>query len=596
MSQRAVKAEIDPETQKNVDSWLSGSYDEASKAEVRRLQRENPEALLDAFYKHLSFGTGGMRGEMGVGTNRMNLYTVRAASQGLANYLLKQDIKNPSILINYDCRNHSKEFAEEAAKVFAANGISVLLFDAIRPVALTSFGILHLHCSCGVMITASHNPLQYNGYKVWWSDACQVLPPHDSGIIAQVDAISDPAQVKVADLTSPLIKSVGREVDAAYIEALSHYPLHPAENKTKGKNLKIVYTSLHGNGIHTVPPVLTDWGFTNITLVDEQCRIDGNFPTTPSPNPEEPAALALGIEKLKAVNGDILFATDPDADRLGIVVMHKGTPVLLNGNESVCIALEHICRALKEAKNMPTKPMCIKTIVTTELFRAITEHYQISCLDVLTGFKYIGEKIAQWEEDKAVDVAAHHYIFGGEESYGALYGTHARDKDAPVFAAILAEAASHLKVQGKTLIDFLHEIYHKYGVYREKLLSLTFEGKEGADKMHEMMTRLRQNPPKTIGSSAVTCIEDYLTHTAYFPESGTKEPLILPKSNVIRITLADHTRLVVRPSGTEPKIKIYCSTFSKHFITDPAALTKCIATCDQRADETLRKVKKLLSS
>lgn len=594
----STRLEMDRETQKNIDSWLEGSYDEATKNEIRRLQRENPQELIDAFYQRLDFGTGGLRGIMGVGTNRMNAYTVRAATQGLANYInLQPKTKERyAVLVGFDTRNHSKEFAEEVAKVLGANNIEVYLYNEMRPVALISFGVLHKKCIAGVMITASHNPKEYNGYKVWWQDGVQVLPPHDQGIIQEVNKITDPSQVKSGPLASSIIHPIREEIDEAYVTTVRNLQLHPGDNRSKGKQLKIVYTSIHGGGITMVPRVLSDWGFKNVTLVERQCRADGNFPTVKHPNPEEPEALTLGIDKLEESKGDLLIATDPDCDRLAAVISHQGNHVILNGNETACIALEYICQSLEEARGMPPKAMFIKTIVTTELFKAIAEHHRGICLDVLTGFKYIGEKIAQWEEDKQGNVTPHHYIFGGEESYGALYGTHARDKDAVVYAAILCEAALHLKSQGKTLVDELHRIYHKYGVFREKLLSLEFEGKEGIAKIASMMENLRKNPPAQIANKAVTILEDYRNHTLLHVATGKKEVLVLPKSNVLRFWLEDQTKIVVRPSGTEPKLKIYVATYNKHFLTDEKSLEKAIHSCDRHAEEVLNHMKQLFNA
>ncbi len=591
-----IKIKMDAETQKNIDSWLEGSYDEATKNEIRRLQRENPEELTDAFFQHLDFGTGGLRGLMGVGTNRMNAYTVRAATQGLANYLatIPKTRARHAVLVGYDTRNHSKEYAEEVAKVFAANEIEVFLYKEMRPVALISYGVLHNECIAGVMITASHNPKEYNGYKVWWKDGVQVLPPHDQGIIAQVNKIKDPTQVKVGKLESQLVHLVSEEIDNDYVTTVRNLQLHPGDNRSKGKSLHIVYTSIHGGGITMVPRVLSDWGFGQVTFVDKQCNADGNFPTVKHPNPEEPEALQLGIDKLKEVKGDLLLATDPDCDRLAVAVAHHGKTVILNGNETACLALEHICKSLEEARGMPAKAMFIKTIVTTELFKTIVEHYRGTCLDVLTGFKYIGEKIAQWEEDKKVAVTPHHYVFVAEESYGSLFGTHARDKDAVVYSAIMCESALQLKKENKTLVDELFRIYHKYGVFREKMLSWEFEGREGIEKIKQMMETLRKNPPKNIGGVVVTVLEDYLNHTSYHLESNTKEALVLPKSNVLRFWLSDHTKIVVRPSGTEPKIKVYCATYDKHFLTDEKAIEKVIHNCDRRAEEYLNHFKQIL--
>lgn len=586
---------IDAETQKNIDSWLQGNYDEASKNEIRRLQRENPEELIDAFYRHLDFGTGGLRGIMGVGTNRMNSYTVCAATQGLANYLLKQKkTEQPSVFIGFDCRHHSHEFALEAAKVLAANEIQVFIYKELRPVASISFGVLYHGCTAGIMITASHNPPQYNGYKVYWSYGGQVLPPHDHGIIQEVKSITSTAMVKSAPFPHSLIREVGEEVDRAYFKAIHPWQMHLGDNHTHGKELKVVYTSLHGGGITMIPPALKDWGFTNLTLVEQQQKPDGDFPTVKSPNPEEHAAMALGIEKLKATQGDILLGTDPDTDRLGVVVMHQGQPYFFDGNQVACLLVEHLGRTLTETQSLPPKAMTIKTIVTTELFRRISEHYKMNCLDVLTGFKYIGEKIHQWEEEKLAKVSTHHFIMGAEESYGYLIGTHVRDKDAIIASTSICEAALQMKLQHKTLVDLLHEIYLKYGVYREKLLSLVFEGREGVAKMQQMMTQLRKHPPSTIADKQVEIVEDYENRSCLHLATNRREPILLPKSDVLRFWLEDQTKIVIRPSGTEPKIKCYCGVVEKHHQTDMRAVEKAITSCDTRLDRLITELKKLL--
>ncbi|MFZ0565571.1 MAG: phospho-sugar mutase [Chlamydiales bacterium] len=584
---------IDPNTQKNIDGWLNGNYDEESKKEVHRLLREDPEEALDAFYTHLSFGTGGLRGVDGVGTNRMNIYTVRKATQGLSNYLLKQTPagEQHSVLISYDCRTHSRQFAEESAKVLAANGIGVFLYKELRPVALASFGVLYKKCTAGIMITASHNPPQYNGYKVYWSHGGQVLPPHDKGIIEEVEKTKE---IKTASFPHPLITELNGEIDAAYIEAIRPLQLHPGDNYTQGNQLKVVYTSLHGAGITMVPRALKDWGFTNLEIVKEQEIPDGRFPTVKSPNPEYHETLAIGVDKLQQSEGDILLGTDPDTDRLGVVVRHEGKPFFFDGNQVACLLLEHICSSLKQTQMMPPKAMFIKTIVTTELSRAIAEHYQVGCIDVLTGFKYVGEKIAQWEAEKEANVSTHHYIFGGEESYGYLLGTHVRDKDAIISAACACEAALQAKLEGKTWVDSLYKIYQRHGIYREKLISLTYEGKEGGEKMRSIMSRLRDSLIQSVGDVDVIVIEDYLSRKAHHLQTEEITPLLLPKSDVLRFWLADQTKIVLRPSGTEPKIKLYCGVVEKHHHPDAHSIEKAIEQCDSKLDEMLAIFKKYL--
>lgn len=580
---------LDDTTQANVESWLKGDFDEASKEAVQKLQGDE---LIDAFYQHLSFGTGGLRGIMGVGTNRMNVYTVRAATQGLANYINKIQGKK-RVVIGYDSRHHSEEFAEQSAHVLAANGIEVFLFKELCPVPLVSFGVLHLKAQAGIMITASHNPPEYNGYKVYWSHGGQVIAPHDKRIIEEVDQIKQLSQVKQTENTS-LIHKVDGEIERAYMEKIRPLALHPGDNQTHGKELHIIYTSLHGAGITIVPKVLEDWGFKNVTLVENQVNPDGDFPTVKKPNPEEPAALALGVDKMQEKAADILIANDPDADRIGIVVMHERGPYYLNGNEVACLVIEHICCSLANAKEMPAKPMFVKTIVTSQLFATIAQHYGASCLDVLTGFKYIGEKIAKWEEENKRLVTTHQYIFGGEESYGYLYGTHVRDKDGIISAAIIAEMALQLKMQNKTVVDFLFEIFKKYGVYANKSVSFEFEGKEGADKIQQMMKQLRENPPRKIGSIDVLSIEDYLLHRKKNLVTGLSEPLLLPKSNVIVLRLADLSTMVVRPSGTEPKIKFYCEVTDKHFHADRHSIEKSLKKCYHLIDERIQLLKKII--
>jgi phosphomannomutase len=589
---------IDQVTQKNIEIWLEGDFDVETKQTIRRLQKENPTELVDAFYQNLSFGTGGLRGIMGVGTNRMNLYTVRLATQGLANHILKQPATDGrhKVFIGFDCRHHSKEFAQEAAQVLAGNGIEVFLYTDLRPVANISFGVLHKKCIAGIMITASHNPPQYNGYKVYWSYGGQVLPPHDKAIIGEVGKVSSLTMVKKGSFPNPLIHEVDEEIDAAYLKAIHSCQLHPGDNQTHGKELKVVYTSLHGDGITMIPRALHDWGFNQLHIVESQAKPDGDFPTVKSPNPEEHATLAIGIQHLQDTGGDLLMGTDPDTDRIGVVVMHKGKPFFFDGNQMACILLEHICRSLRQTQAMPAKPMCIKTIVSTELFRAIADHYQVGCLDVLTGFKYVGEKIHQWEEEKKQHVAAHHFIFGAEESYGYLIGTHVRDKDGIISAACICEAALQMRLQGKTLIDLLYEIYMTHGIFREKLLSLTFEGREGAEKISKMMATLRQNPPHLIDGKQVILFEDYLNHISLYPESQRKEPLLLPKSDVLRFWLDDGSKLVIRPSGTEPKIKLYCGVMEKHHHPDTHSLEKAISTCDNKASTLLTSFKHMLTN
>ncbi|MFN0065439.1 MAG: phospho-sugar mutase [Chlamydiales bacterium] len=588
---------IDVQTQKNVDSWLEGSYDEASKQEIKKLQQESPQELIDAFYQHLSFGTGGLRGKMGVGTNRLNIYTIRNATQGLANYILKSKTKKQHlVIIGYDSRHHSRQFAEESAKVLAANKIEVYLYKELRPVPLVSFGVLHKKCTAGIMITASHNPAVYNGYKVYWEHGAQVLPPDDVGIIEEVNKITEPSMVKVAKLNDPLIHEVNGEIDKAYLRAIAPLALHPGNNQTRGKELSIVYTSLHGAGITMTPKALESWGFTNLHFVEEQIQPNGDFPTVEKPNPEEHAALKLGIEQMKRKNADILIANDPDVDRIGVAVAHEKEYRVITGNEMAIMLIEHICRSLLSTKQMPPKAMFIKTIVTSELCKDIVEHYGASILDVLTGFKYIGEKMAGWAAENRRLVVTHQFIFGCEESYGYLFGSHVRDKDGVVLAPLIAEMSLQLKLQNKTLVDFLYEIYQKYGVFHNECVSLTFEGKEGAEKITSIMKQLRQSPPKRILKADVLKINDYFVHDTTSLPSGKKEPLLLPKSNVLVFCLSDHSKVIVRPSGTEPKIKFYCEVVDKHYHRDTHAIKKAINKCALHAAEIIEDLKRSIGA
>lgn len=588
----SAMTEFDEKTQRNLNLWLTEDFDSKTKDQIRELLRDNPKEIADAFYTTLSFGTGGLRGIVGPGSNRMNIYTVRGATQGLANYLnsIYKDKEKPSVIIGFDSRLESRQFAEETAKVLAANHITAYLMNELRPVAMVSFGCRWKKCQAGVMITASHNPPFYNGYKVFWEDGAQVLPPHDKGIIQEVNKIQDLSKIKTTAIKDPNIVPVGRELDEAYLKAIASLQTYPEEDRAKSSELKLVYTNLHGTGITMVPKALDQWGFKDIFYVEKQKDPDGHFPTVASANPEIHATLKLGIETLTEVNGDLLLATDPDADRVGVVVNHKGGIVFLTGNQIGCLCLEHICEALTSTNRLPPKPAVIKSIVTSELFKAIAESYHISCFDVLTGFKYFGQKIHEWEEKHD----GYQFIFGAEESYGFLYGTHARDKDAIIACALISEVALHNKLQGKTLVDKLNEIYKKYGVYREKLLSVDFEeSKAGHDQMNAAMQRMRSQAPKSILGTPIICIEDYLAGKKTFMGNGRSgsEQLDFPKSNVLSFHFADQTKLIVRPSGTEPKIKLYCGTTNK----GKYGVDEAIEHCDVLADEFLKAMKLLLT-
>ena len=601
MSIKTNDSQLDSTTQKNVNLWLNGNYDENTKTTIRELIKKDPKAVINSFYTSLSFGTGGLRGVMGVGTNRINAYTIQFATQGFANYINKNTTDTtgttnatPSVFIGFDSRHQSQFFAQETAKVLAGNGIQVFLCETLRPTPLVSFGCRLKKCAGAIMITASHNPPEYNGYKVYWNDGAQVLPPHDQGIIDEVKKITDVNLVKFSELNDPLIHIVKEEVDSVYYDTVEKLQLFPKTNKEKGNRLKVIYSNLHGTGITLIPKTLERWGFTSLTLVEKQNAPDGSFPTVKSPNPEEQKALALGIEEMQKTNGDILIATDPDADRMGVVVMHNNSPILLNGNQIACICLQHVCQTLTTQKNMPKNAAFVKTIVTSELFKTITTAYNSSCFDVLTGFKYIAEKIRSWEENNS-----YQFIFGGEESYGYLLGTHSRDKDAIISSALICEVALQAKEKGLTLIDFLHEIYKQHGVYRESLISVLYpETKEGKDQMKTAIDNIRKNPPKKLNNTPIVSIEDYSTSTKMCLKTGKSSLLPFPESNVLLFWLEDKSKIVVRPSGTEPKIKLYGGVVEKTTNTSAGegddSITASIDSCDQKVANYLEALKNIL--
>lgn len=582
---------IDPESKNRIESWLEGSYDEESKEQIRILVQERPQEAIDAFYKNLTFGTGGMRGLMGVGTNRMNVYTIRSATQGLANHLLKTNPEEEiSVFIGYDSRRYSKEFAEEAAKVFAGNQIQVFITESMRPTPLVSFGCREKKCAGAVMITASHNPPEYNGYKVYGSDGGQVLVPHDQAIINEVEKITDPSQVKLVEsIQNPLIIQVDDDVDDSYLNAITTLSFYPEDNKSSGNTLKIVYTSLHGTGITLAPRALRLWGFNSLFFVDDQITPNPDFPTARSPNPEEKEALSLGLNTLLEKNGDILIATDPDADRVGIAAMHEGSPYIFTGNQIACICVEHICKALSDQEKMPANAAFIKTIVTSELFKKITDRYGAACFDVLTGFKYIAEMIHQWE----LNPGSHHYIFGGEESLGYLLGTFSRDKDAISASCLIAEVALQAKLQGKTLVDLLYNLHQTYGIYIEQQVSIKFhESKEGQEEMKLAMEKLRSSPFNEIEGQRVIKIDDYLTSKSTDLQNNQTTSISLPSSDVLVYWLENGGKIMVRPSGTEPKVKVYAGVIVKEYETIPFGEAKA----KEEAKEILDAMKELLTS
>ncbi|MBM3207460.1 MAG: phospho-sugar mutase [Chlamydiae bacterium] len=580
---------LDTVTEDRIHSWTSGNFDADTKAEISKLKSDNPKLLRDVFYTELAFGTGGLRGIMGVGTNRINIYTIRKASLGLANYIKKSSIANEArVVIGFDSRNNSQLFAQETARVLAAQGIEVFLFEELRPTPYISFACRQLQCTAAVMITASHNPSEYNGYKVYWSDGAQIVPPHDQGIMNEVQSIKSYDDIPTVKIDNKLIHILSTDLDQEYINAIHGLQQRPHENQKNGKQLHITYSSLHGAGITLVPQSLKDWGFSNIFLVEQQCIPDGNFPTAKSPNPEYPQALALGIETMKKNGNDILFVTDPDADRLGVVVMHNGRAVTLNGNETASICTWYLCSSLKKKNMLRSNDAVVTTIVSTELIPTICKEYNIHCEEVLTGFKYIGEKIHLWETNKS----KLHFLFGAEESYGYLVGTHARDKDAVVSCCLLAEIALYAKEQNKTLIDLLYDIYSEYGIFREIQYSIDFPpGKDGMDSMKEMMRNLRSKPLDEINNSRVLIIEDYLTQERVDKVNQKKEKINLPVSDVILYKFDNNSKVVVRPSGTEPKLKIYAGVRLNVFCEAEHGIKQC----DDKLQDLINAIKQKLS-
>ena len=547
---------MDAAIQEKVDLWLNGNYDQATKDEITRLQKENPNELTESFYRNLEFGTGGLRGIMGVGTNRMNKYTLGMATQGYPNYLKKsfagQEIR---VAIAHDSRNNSRFFAETTANIFAANGIKVFLFQSLRPTPELSFAIRHLDCQGGVVCTASHNPKAYNGYKAYWDDGGQLVPPHDKNVIAEVEKIASVDAVKWGGGESN-ITMIGAVIDEAYIGMVRSLSVYP-EVIEKQHNLRIVYTPIHGTGIKLVPEVLQRFGFSNVHVVDEQATPDGNFPTVVYPNPEESEAMSIGLRKAKQIDADILLGTDPDADRVGIGIKDKkGEWTLMNGNQTAVLAFNYMIEARKAKGIAGPTDMVVKTIVTTDLIEEIARRNEVKCYSVLTGFKYIAELIKEKE-------GAENYVIGGEESYGLMIGSEIRDKDAVSAVALLCEMAAYEKDKGRSLYDKLVELYVQYGFYKENLISITKKGMNGQKEIADMMSVYRSNPPATINGSPVVQLLDYELRSGKNPQTGESWPITLPKSNVLQFILADGSKISARPSGTEPKIKFYFSVNTK---------------------------------
>lgn len=544
---------------KNIyQEWLENPYfDEATKAELRGIAQDENE-IKERFYADLEFGTAGLRGIIGAGTNRMNVYTVRKATQGLANYITKVGQQSKGVAIAYDSRRMSPEFADEAALCLAANGIKAYVFESLRPTPELSYAVRKLGCIAGINITASHNPPEYNGYKVYWEDGAQITPPHDLEIMAEVKAVTDYAAVKTMDKeaakSAGLYEVIGKEIDDAYIEELKSQVIHWDAIKEAQKDIKIVYSPLHGTGNIPARRVLKELGFENVYVVKEQELPDGNFPTVSYPNPEAKEAFELGLKLAKEIDADLVLATDPDADRLGVYVKDtkSGEYISLTGNMSGCLLADYEIGQRKELKGLPEDGALIKTIVTTNMADAIAKSYGIRLIEVLTGFKFIGQQILGFEQSGKGT-----YLFGFEESYGCLIGTHARDKDAIVATMALAEAAAYYKTKGKTLWDAMVDMYEKYGYYKDDIKSITLKGIEGLAKIQEIMDTLRNDPPAQIGDYKVVSARDYKKDTIRNLETGEVTTTGLPNSNVLYYDLTDDAWLCVRPSGTEPKVKFY---------------------------------------
>lgn len=570
--------DLDPTILQRASAWLQAPYDQETIDQVQSMiDSGQVTELTDAFYKDLEFGTGGLRGIMGAGTNRMNKYTIGRATQGLSNYLKKtypgQQIK---VAIAYDSRNNSPEFAHVVASVFSGNGFIVHLFDELRPTPQLSFAVRHLGCQSGVMLTASHNPKEYSGYKAYWNDGGQLVAPHDKNVITEVNAIESLDQVRFEAIEDN-IKRVGADMDEAYLSAIAGLTIRPEAVKAQ-HDLNIVFSSIHGTGITLVPPALERWGFTHVHAVESQAQPDGNFPTVVYPNPEEEEAMSIAMGEGRRKQADIVMATDPDADRVGVAVKNdKGEYQLLNGNQIGSLLVHYVLSSYAELGKFKENDYIVKTIVTTQLIADVAAKYDIPCLDVLTGFKFIGEIMTN-NQGKG------RYIVGGEESYGYLVGELVRDKDAVVSCAFIAEAAAYYKGQGKTLFDVLLELYLQYGYYKEKLISLTKKGKAGAEEIKAMMAGLRANPPKTLGGIAVARIKDYEKSVSFDPSTGQQEPIDLPKSDVLQFITVDGDIISARPSGTEPKIKFYCS------VKQPLARVEDFEQVSAELDEKVQRI------
>lgn len=543
---------------KEYEKWCTDSYfDDETRNELLAIKDDDKE-IKDRFYRRLEFGTGGLRGVIGAGTNRMNIYTVRQATQGLANYIISQDGQAKGVAIAFDSRIMSPEFAKEAAACLSANGIKVYLFESLRPTPELSFSVRRLGCIAGIVITASHNPREYNGYKVYWEDGAQITPPHDKNILGEVALVEDFEQMKTMSyeqaVSEGFIKIIGKEIDDEYIAQLKKQNIHPEVITKAAKDIKIVYTPLHGTGNIPVRRVLKELGFENVYVVEKQEKPDGSFPTVAYPNPEDEKAWTLALELAKEKDADIVLATDPDADRLGVYAKDKktGEYVSFTGNMSGALIAEYILREKKDKGELPKNAAIVETIVTTDMLKAIAKDYNVKLIEVLTGFKFIGEQIKLFEQNNSYE-----YIFGMEESYGCLAGTYARDKDACVAVMMLCEVAAYYKLKGMTLCDAMQDMYEKYGYYKEGLSTITKKGMDGIAQIENMMREKRENPIQTIGGFKVLKMRDYLIDEVKDMVTGEKSSTGLPKSNVLYYELENNAWCCVRPSGTEPKIKFY---------------------------------------
>lgn len=570
---------LDPKVQEKIYSWLNGNYDKATKTEIRKdLKDENYTELTDAFYKDLEFGTGGLRGVMGVGSNRVNKYTFGMATQGFSNFLKKnypdEQIK---VAVAHDCRNNSERLSKIVADVFSANGIRVYLFDGLRPTPELSFAIRELGCHGGVMLTASHNPKEYNGYKAYGKDGGQLVSPQDKMVMEEVQSIGGIEEVKFAG-DEKQIESIGKEIDEKYLDVITELSIS-RDAIQRQNDFSIVFSPIHGTSGVLAPSALERYGFTNVSYVEEQMSYDGDFPTVEYPNPEEKEALTLALKKAREIDAELVMATDPDADRVGIAVKDNLNEwVLLNGNQTGTLIINYMLNAWKEAGKLSGNEYIVKTIVTTYLIDRIAERYGVECFNTLTGFKYIGELMTRLEGEKQ-------FIAGGEESYGYLIGDHVRDKDAIVSTVIIAEMAAYYKDQGSSLFDALLDIYLEYGYFRERLVSVYKRGRMGAQEIRQMMKDYRENPPKTLAGSKVVAVKDYKTQKVNNLETGKTAAINLPVSNVLQFVTEDGSIISIRPSGTEPKIKFYCSVNTE--LSDKSRFEEKTAGLEERMDKII---------